>query len=341
MNRDKMYCRAIFLRAWVNVWRTCIMASMKSRLIYFVMRNRHLLKFKLHRDAWDFNTSIPAFRETCEAGAKKAERIPASIEIIPAVIDGLPAGLAAEWIRPSGIHLEQMLAGPVQFYVHGGGYVSGSCSDHRGFVSKLVAGSGIPALLYEYRLAPEHPFPAAMDDTLTAYAYLLAQGVSAQRVVVLGDSAGGGLALALLLALRGQGDPLPAAAVAMSPWTDLKRTGKPNNVKGALEPEGMGAVCSKYYCGDNDPTLPLISPLYGDLRGLPPMSIYVGGAEGLLDDAVRFADKARQAGVDVTFHIGEAQEHCYPLLAGLFPEADEAMAEICAYMNEKVNPGML
>lgn len=309
------------------------MPSFKSQMLNFVLRNRNLLKFSLKRETWDEHTSIQEFRDLCEAGARKM-KIPEGIEIAPARIDGLPAGLAAEWIRPAGCAQNP---GAI-FFTHGGGYVSGSCADHRGYVAKLVAGSGVPALLYEYRLAPEHPYPAALDDTLTAYRWLLAQGFDPAHIVIMGESAGGGLALATLLALRDQGLPLPAAGMAMSPWTDLKFTGESHRtrVKVAIDPIGMSRVCSRYYYGDSDPGLPWISPLYGDLHGLPPLLMTVGTDEMMFDDATRFAEKAAQAGVPVTLKVGDRQVHCYPFFAPAFPEATQALDEICAFIKRSV-----
>ncbi len=305
------------------------MPSLRSRLFCFMIKNRHLfrLQLKKRKAAWDFNTSIPLFRLECEKGAAMFGKLPDGIEVERVTIDGIPA----EWILPAGAVKDKAI-----FYVHGGGYVSGSCSDHRANVAKFVKGSGIGALLFEYRLAPEHPFPAAIEDSLTAYRWLLGQGVAPAHIVFAGDSAGGGLVLATLLALREQGLPLPAAAVALSPWTDLKLTGESHRTNAGVcfSPPGMSEVCSKYYAGDNDPGLPWISPLYGDLHGLPPTLIYVGGNETLLDDSTRFAEKAAAAGVDVTLKIGQGMFHCYPACAPLFPEATQAMQEICDFIKK-------
>ncbi|MGE5583815.1 MAG: alpha/beta hydrolase fold domain-containing protein, partial [Bacillota bacterium] len=166
---------------------------------------------------------------------------------------------------------------------------------------------------------------------MAAYRWLLAQGVSPSRIVIAGESSGGNFCLAMLLALRDQGIPLPAAAVALSPLTDLKFTGESHHTKAkvCLSYPGMNTVCGKYYIGDHDPGLPLISPLYGDLHGLPPILIYVGDDETLRDDSIRFADKAKAAGVDVTLKVGKGMVHCYPLLPAFIPESREAMAEIC------------
>ena len=317
------------------------MPSLKSRLLYLVMRNRHLLQFRLKREAWDWNTSISRFRQECEESAKRA-KMPDGIQVSPVAIAGLPDGLSAEWIQPCAAVRNPVGNAPVIFYTHGGGYVSGSCSDHRAFVAKIVKWSGIGALLFEYRLAPEHPYPAALEDTLAAYRGLLAQGVSPSRIAMVGESAGGGLCLATLLALRDQGIPLPAAAVAMSPMADLKLTGESHRTKAnvCLSPEGMATVCSKYYVGENDPCLPWISPLYGDLHGLPPILIYVGENEIWLDDSTRFAAKAQAAGADVTLRVGEGMIHGYPLLAPLFPEATQAMDEICAFLKTRLGKEM-
>ncbi len=238
-------------------------------------------------------------------------------------------GLSAEWILPS-----QAAKDKVILFFHGGGYVSGSCSDHRIHVAKFVNGTNVGALLFEYRLAPEHHFPAAVDDSVTAYRWLLAQGVASSHIVFVGDSAGGGLCLATLLALRDQDIPLPVAAVAISPWTDLKCTGESyrSNAAKCLSPEGTWTAFSSHYVGDHDPGLPWISPLYGNLHGLPPLMIYVGGDEILLDDSVSFAEKARDAGVEVILHVGEGLFHCFPVCAPLFPEATQAMHEICAFI---------
>jgi epsilon-lactone hydrolase len=309
------------------------MPSFQSQLLNFALRNRNLMKFRLKRETWDLNTSVPAFRQRCEDGAAKV-RLPAGIAVTPLQIEGLPAGLKAEWIHPAGTVPLSRKDSPLIFYTHGGGYVSGSCSDHRAPVAKFVAGSGLPALLYEYRLAPEHPFPAALDDTLIAYRWLVGQGAAPARMLIVGESAGGGLCLATLLALKEGGLPLPAAAVALSPWTDLTLSGESQRTRArvSIDPQGMAEVCCQYYIGKNDPANPLISPLYGDLRDLPPLLLYVGNDEMMRDDATRFAEKATRAGVDVTLHVGEGMVHCYPLFAPLFPEATQAMNAISAFI---------
>lgn len=307
------------------------MPSLQSRLFNFVLRHSHLLHFRLKKKSWDFNTSIPRFRADCEKIAKILGKVPEGIDVSPATVAGLPA----EWIRPVGVENDKVI-----LYIHGGGFVSGSCLDHRMHVAKFVNGTGISALLFEYRLAPEHPYPAALEDSVSAYRRLLAEGVLPSRIVIAGESAGGTLCLALLLALRDQEIPLPAAAVALSPLTDFKFTGESHRTRArvCLSPPGMNMVCGKYYVGDNDPCLPWISPLYGDLHGLPPLLIYTGDDETLRDDSTRFAEKAKAAGVKITMKIERGMIHCYPLLPPFIPEARQAMAEICTFI--KTNLGM-
>ncbi len=305
------------------------MSSPRSRLVYFVLRNRHLLKFHWKRESWDWNTSIPQFRQECEDGAKRG-KLPDGLEVESVSV----AGLRAEWIFPRGAAKDKII-----LYTIGGGYVSGSCGDHRALVAKIVKGSGIGMLLFEHRLAPEHPYPAALEDSVSAYQWLLSQGVSPSRIIIVGESSGGGLCLATLLTLRDRGISLPAAGVAISPWTDLALTGESYRTKlySSIDPPGMSMVCSKCYAGDHNPCLPGISPLYGDLRGLPPLFICVGTYETMLDDSLRFAEKAQAADVEVTLRVGEEMIHCFPLMAPLFPEAAEALNEICSFIRIAVN----
>jgi len=308
------------------------MPSLRSRLFVFALKHRHLLRFQLKRRAIvDWNTSMPKLRQEVEKGAGFFGKLPEKIEVSPVQI----GDLYAEWIAPSNTAKDRVI-----LYFHGGGYATGSCKAHRGIVAKFVNGSGIAALVFDYRLAPEHPFPAALDDSLAAYRWLLDQGIAPAHIVFVGDSAGGGLGLAALLALKDKNIPLPKAAVALSPWTDVKNTGESwqTNAKvDTLSWKESQVVFSKYYAGDNDPGLPWISPLYGDLRGLPPILIYVGGDETLLSDSTRFAEKAKEAGVDVTLRVGEGLFHCYPACSPLFPEAKQAMEEICTFIQTQID----
>lgn len=220
-------------------------------------------------------------------------------------------------------------------YVHGGGYVSGSCNDHRGFVSKFAKYTGMVNLLYEYRLAPEHKYPAALEDSVKIYNSLLSYGYKSENIIVAGESAGGGLTLALLLALKQRGIELPKAAVAISPWTDLTCSSESYSTKNRFSPAPLNSwiVFRNHYCGKEDPSNPLISPLFGDLAGLPPLYIVAGVNDELFEDAEKFAAKAKEAGVDVTFVAGKDMVHCYPLLAPMFPEATDAMEGIVSFIS--------
>lgn len=299
------------------------MNSLRGRFVLFLLKHRHWFRLKLKRETIDWDTSIPELRQRVEKSAGRFGKLPSGIEASPVVIDGL----SAEWIRPSQVQDNRAI-----LYFHGGGYVMGSCLAYRAIVAKFVAGSGIGALVFDYRLAPEHPFPAALNDSLAAYTWLLSQGFSSSRIAFVGDSAGGGLCLATLLAIRDKAIPLPAAVVALSPWTDLKCTGDSYRREDPLAPEGSWLVFGKYYVGENDPAQPLISPLYGDLAGLPPLLIYAGENESMLDDSTQLAEKARNAGVNARLQIGSGMVHCYPVLSPLFPEAKEAMDDICTFL---------
>ncbi|HSL93825.1 MAG TPA: alpha/beta hydrolase [Bacillota bacterium] len=301
------------------------MPSLRARLIGSMLRNRHLFKKKQPID-WDTLEAVQDFRREVEAGAARFGKLPAGITASPEPI----GDLYAEWISPANPRPNRIL-----LYFHGGGYVSGTCAAHRGIVAKFVHGSNVRALVFEYRLAPENPYPAALDDALTAYQHLLAQDIPAHNIVFAGDSGGGGLCLSTLLAIRDRGLPLPFRAVVLSPYTDLLCTGKSHemNLKRCLSPEGTPQAFGRHYAGSNDPRLPYISPYYGGLHGLPPMLIFAGSDEVLLDDSRMFAEKARQAGVDVTLRIGEGLFHCYPAMAPMFPEATQAMDEIIKFIS--------
>jgi acetyl esterase/lipase len=202
-----------------------------------------------------------------------------------------------------------------------------------------VAGK-TPALQPEYRLAPEHPFPAALQDCVAAYRWLVDYGISPQKMVVAGDSAGGGLAVALAVSLRDNEVPLPAAIACMSPWADLELTGESLRTRAKVDP-----VCSLeesqfhagQYVGKTDPRMALISPIYADLHGLPPVLIHVGDREILLSDAMRLAARAREDGVDVELKVWEGMWHVWHLLAGYVPEGQQAVDEIGAFISKHID----
>ena len=243
-------------------------------------------------------------------------------------------GVPAEWISTPGASNENVI-----YYLHGGGYCIGSISTHRELVSRLSRAAGARALSIDYRLAPEHPFPAAVEDATAGYRWLLSTGVDPARVVIAGDSAGGGLTVATLVALRDAGDPLPAAAVCLSPWVDMEGIGESMKTKAEADPIIQAEDLLKFakaYLGDADPRTPLAAPLYADLTGLPPLLIQVGTAEVLLDDATRLAERARAAGVDVTLEPWEDMIHIWQFFAAMLPEGQQAIDRVGEFMRAHV-----
>lgn len=245
-------------------------------------------------------------------------------------------GVPAEWVTVPGA-----AQSPVILYFHGGGYCIGSAATHRDLVSRLCMAAGGRALSVDYRLAPENPFPAAVDDGVAAYRWLRDQDVPATSIVVAGDSAGGGLALATLLALAQAGDALPAGGVCLSPVTDHAKEGESMRTRIDLDPmvhPTSSTAYSAMYLGGSDAKAPLASPLYGDLAGLPPLLILVGTWEVLLDDSTRFAAKAEAAGVPVELEVWEEMIHIWPFFADL-PEAAKAVARMGSFIRSKLDRG--
>ncbi len=223
----------------------------------------------------------------------------------------------------------------VILYLHGGAYALGSVHSHRELIARLVLATNCKALAIDYRRAPEDPFPAALDDSVQAYTWLLSKGVEPSQICIAGDSAGGGLAIATLITLREQGKPLPAGAICFSPWLDLTLSGDSVLKNMHLDPILSGTILQKYvnyYIGSHNADDPLISPLFGDLRGLPPIHLQTGRNEILLDDSIRFYEKAQQAGVDVTLNIWDDMFHVFQLFSFL-PETQESMKQVSAFVS--------
>ena len=254
---------------------------------------------------------------------------PAGTEAEPVEANGVPA----EWVTAAGVG-----DGRVLLYLHGGAYQIGSPVTLRHLVALLSGVAQARALSVDYRLAPEHPFPAAVDDAVAAYRWLLAEGTDPATIAVAGDSAGGGLALGTLVALRDVGEPMPAAAVLLSPWTDLALTGESLRTRAAVDmmirPGSMHQDAAVYLAGE-DPCHPYASPLYADLRGLPPLLIHVGDAEVVLDDSTRVAARAREADVDVTLEVWDEMPHVFHAFAGLLPESDQAIERIGDWLQHR------
>ncbi|HKC06879.1 MAG TPA: alpha/beta hydrolase [Methylomirabilota bacterium] len=232
----------------------------------------------------------------------------------------------AEWLRPPSAE-----PGRVVLYLHGGGYVIGSPRSHRHLAAAIAGAAGASALLLDYRLAPEHPYPAAVEDATAAYRWLLDQAIAPERIVIAGDSAGGGLAVATLLALREAQVPLPAGGVCISPWVDLTCGGASYATKAEADPIVKRAgveQMAQAYLGATSPRDPLASPLFAELRGLPPLLIQVGTDEVLLDDAVQLAARAKAAGVDTTLETHERMIHVWHWFLPMLDEAQTAVDTI-------------
>lgn len=225
----------------------------------------------------------------------------------------------------------------VILYLHGGGYVVGSARTGANLAAPLSRRSGVPAVSLDYGLGPEHPFPAGVDDALAAYRELIESG---RNVVIAGDSAGGGLALATLLAARRAGLPLPAAAVVFSPWTDLTLSGASMDARGDYDPlftRAHMAESAGLYLGGADPTDDLASPLFADLTGLPPLLVQVGSAEVLLDDSLRLVARAAEQEVDVSLDVVAGAPHVYQYFASMLPEADEALDHAARFITKRLS----
>jgi acetyl esterase/lipase len=246
-------------------------------------------------------------------------------------------GVAAEWVSAPNA---ETAVDKALLYLHGGGYAYCGPGTHRLLAYNLSAAAAMPCLLADYRLAPEHPYPAAVEDAVAAYGWLLDQGYRADRLAVSGDSAGGGLALAAMLSLRQLDRPLPAAIACLSPWTDLTMAGASISDKAAADPLVQPTSlerCASWYLGDRDRTDPLASPLHGDLTGLPPLLVQVGSEEILLDDARRLATRARTAGVAVEYQCWEQMFHVWQLYAPMLSEGRDAIASIGEFLGRHVH----
>ena len=251
--------------------------------------------------------------------------VPSSVRITQTQLNGV----YGEWLE------SQDSAQSVLLYLHGGGYFACSPETHRA-ITAYYAIHGFRVFAPNYRLAPENPFPAAVDDAVAVYRGLLAEGHSPQRLVVAGESAGGGLSLSLMLVLRAEGTPLPAATALFSPWTDLAATGESvrTNARRCAMFDGKAAgPTARLYLGATDPRNSLASPLYADLSGLPPLLIHVGADETLRDDSTRLAEKARAAGVTVESKVWPVVPHAWQLVPHLIPEARQSLHESVEFLH--------
>jgi len=261
---------------------------------------------------------------------------------------------AALFQRPPDVRYEPVDAGGVRaelvvapnadpertlVYFHGGAYTAGSIGSHRALATELSRVCGLRVLNVDYRRAPEHPHPAAVEDAVAAARFLWKQGVAPERTAFAGDSAGGGLTVASLVALRDAGHPLPAAGVCLSPWTDLTLTRASHTTRAALDPMCRVPALTlsrDAYAAGRDPAAPTISPLFASLVGLPPLLIQVGTAEILLDDATELAAHAKRDGVDVTLEVWDEMIHVFQAFFPLLSEGREAIEKIAAFLRARL-----
>ncbi len=297
------------------------MASWQAHFMSFVLR--HTFKPKLAR-------SKDAVQARAVMGGGAAFKTPAGVQISPATLGGVPG----EWVRTE--------SGPdtgVLLYLHGGGYFTCSAASHRAYTT-FFAKKGFRVYAPDYRLAPENPFPAAVLDAVAAYRALRAENGASTPVVIGGDSAGGGLALATMLKLRAEGDTLPVAAVLFSPLTDLVGSGNSrirNDKRCAMFfGAGLGFARDLYLGSSGNPHDPLASPLYADLKGLPPLLIHVGADETLLDDSTQLAERARAAGVPVELTIWPAVPHVWQLFHRFVPEGRQSLTAASQFLSKSV-----
>ncbi len=275
------------------------------------------------------NVTIAERRRRIAAYERWVPRPPRGIEMLDRALGGIPALR----VKGRGTQPERQI-----LFLHGGAYVTGSPTLYRHILWRFAVAAEAQVAAIDYRLAPEHPFPAALEDAVAAWHGLLDESADPSRSVVMGDSAGGGLALALLLRLRDIGSPLPAAAVALSPWTDLAMTGNSLQQNGAADPmenpDDIPYLAACYLGDGGDPRNPYASPLYGDPTGLPPTLIQVGGDEILLDDSVRMAEGMRAAGCEVELEIWPRMPHVWHAFAPVMPEARQAIARVGAFVRQ-------
>jgi epsilon-lactone hydrolase len=272
------------------------------------------------------NVTIEERRRRLAAYERRVPRPPRWIETAERPLGGVPAMRFEKRGSRTTRHV---------LFLHGGAYTTGSAALYRHMLWRIATAAAAQVAAIDYRLAPEHPFPAALDDAVAAWRGLLAQGAEPRHSAVMGDSAGGGLTLALLLKLRDAGMPLPAAAVALSPWTDLAMTGGSLTRNAANDPmENPDDVpfLVRCYLGDGNTCNPYASPLYGDPKGLPPTLIQVGSDEILRDDSVRMAERMREAGCEVELEIWPRMPHVWHVFAPVMPEARAAITELGAFI---------
>lgn len=298
------------------------MTSLRSRILHQTLRRVTGIV--------STNLSFKEQRTRMDELARRGIRVPRGVTVHGITTDGV----YSEWVEPDNMEDNRVL-----LYFHGGGYCICSLDTHRGLVSRLTLASRARALTPAYRLAPEHPFPAALEDALTAYRWLLRKGIPPKHIAIGGDSAGGGLTLSTAVSAREAGDPLPGALFLLSPWTDLTFTGESIHTRQEVDPifsSGNRLTYSPPYIGTDKPSNPLISPLFADLHGLPPTLIHVGNDEILLDDSARLEKKLKAAGVEVELKVWEGMWHVFQAFAPWAPEGQISIGQIGDFIGRHI-----
>jgi epsilon-lactone hydrolase len=292
-------------------------------------------QWKLVKGIFWFRRVLKPPRKTLDVAASRRENEALAAQFKTKLdLDCTPVdagGVPAEWVVPPAAGAQRVI-----LYLHGGAYNSGSIDSHRSLAVNIAQAAKARALLLDYRLAPEFRFPAPVEDAVQAYGWLLSGGVAPDQVIVAGDSAGGGLVVALLLHLREIGQPLPQAGVCLSPWTDLVCQGDSwttNLRKDLMLSPGPLRESAQLYLAGADPHNPLASPLYADLTGLPPLLIQVGSDELILSDSTGLAERASAAGVAVTLQVWNGMQHEWHFTAGLIPEGQQAIEAIGTFID--------
>ena len=299
------------------------MTSLRSRILHQTLQRV--------TGALATHLSVKEQRTRLDELARRGIRLPRGVTVRTIQV----GGIHAEWIEPSGADPDRVI-----LYLHGGGYCLCSLDTHRGLAARLALASGARLLIIDYRLAPENPYPAALEDALAAYRWLLAQGIPAKQIAVGGDSAGGGLTLATAVSLRDASQALPAALFLLSPWTDLTFSGKSILTRKKVDPifggEGNRFGFAPAYLGMHDPADPLISPLFADLHNLPSTLIHVGSDEMLLDDSTRLEERLKAARGTARLVVWDGMWHVFQVFAPYVPEAQQAIDEIGEFIRQRI-----
>ncbi|MCD4753407.1 MAG: alpha/beta hydrolase [Anaerolineaceae bacterium] len=299
-----------------------IYPSLRSRFFYFLARIGRSLSSR---------KSLEERREAMDHLGRVILQESNKLQTVPVYLDTL----LVEWILPE----TENDPSKVILYLHGGAYVQKTPEFHKRYTKSIADGSGIRVLMVDYRLAPEHPFPAALEDAASAYQWLVAQGYKSHNIALAGDSAGGGLAAATVIQSREKGEELPSCVVMLSPWLDL--AGRGNSIVRLAKVDAQLnwknlQISAKSYYGDFPPDFPLISPLYANLRGFPPTLIITGGHEILLDDSIRFADRAVMSNVDIELIVAPKMGHAWSIFQMVIPEAEKANEVICNFIQKNL-----